>query len=298
MAAQQIAGVLRLHTLLATYAGTAALKDGRLHSELVSFDFADVRQAHTRFKSLIRDEVFDVGELAIVTYLQARVLAKPYVLMPAVIVGRGQHQSLVYNPLRGHLEPGQLEGRRVGVRAYTQTTGAWIRGILHDEYGVDPARVEWVTFEEPHVAEFVDPPWVVRAGDAKQLLQTLIDGEIDAAIFGNELPGAPMRPLIADPETAAADWSARTGVHPINHMVVVRESIAREHPEVVREVYRLLVESRDAAFNGNQAIRFGVEANRRSLERIIEYSHRQGLIPRRLSVDELFDDTTRALAVP
>ena len=78
---QQIAGVLRLHTLLATYAGTAALKDGRLHSELVSFDFADVRQAHTRFKSLIRDEVFDVGELAIVTYLQARALGKPYVLM-------------------------------------------------------------------------------------------------------------------------------------------------------------------------------------------------------------------------
>jgi len=294
----QIAGVLSLHALLATYPGTAALKEGRLHSDLVSFDFADVRQAHTRFKSLVRDELFDVGELAIVTYLQARASGKPYVLMPAVIVARGQHQSLVYNPARGHLEPDQLEGRRVGVRAYTQTTGAWIRGILQDEYGVDPARVEWMTFEEPHVAEFIDPPWVVRAGNDKQLLQTLIDGEIEAAIFGNELPDAPMRPLIPDPEAAAADWSARTGVHPINHMAVVRESIAREHPEVVREVYRLLAESRGAALNGNQAIRFGVEANRRSLERIIEYSLRQGLIPRRLSVDELFDDVTRALGAP
>src|SRR4029079_5004274 len=216
----------------------------------------EVRLAHTRFKALIRDELFDVGELAIVTYLQARAFGKPYVLMPAVVVGRPQHQSLVYNPAHGHLRPDQLEGRRVGVRSYAQTTGAWVRGILQDDYGVDPARVRWVAFEEPHVAEFVDPPWVERADRGKELLQMLMDGELDAAIFGNELPDAPVRPLVPKPDAAAADWSARTGVHPINHMVVVRESIAREQPEVVREVYRLLVDSRDVARNGNQAIQF------------------------------------------
>lgn len=290
----EIARAVRLRTLLATYPGTAALKAGRVHSDVVSFDFDAARLAHTRFKALIRDELFDVGELAIVTYLQARAFGKPYVLLPAVVVGRGQHQALVYNPARGRFGVGQLEGRRVGVRVYAQTTGAWMRGILEDDYGISTTRVHWVALEEPHLREFVDPPWVQRAAAGGDLVQMLMAGEIDAAIFGNELPDAPVLPVIPDPEAAAADWSARSGVDPINHMVVVRESLSRTQPEAVREIYRLLAESRAAAPAAG-TIRFGVEANRQSLDCIIDYSLRQGLIPRRLSVDELFDDTTRTL---
>jgi 4,5-dihydroxyphthalate decarboxylase len=189
-----------------------------------------------------------------------------------------------------------MNGRRVGVRAYTQTTGAWVRGILQDDYGVDFKRVRWVTFEDPHLAEYRDPDWVERAPAGKQLLQMLLDGELDAAIFGSEMPDARLKPLIPEPEIAARQWAGRHGGVPINHMVVVRESIANSRPDVVREVYRLLRESRDAGPAGTDlnALRFGVEANRQSLETIIEYSERQGLIPRRFSVDELFDDVTRS----
>src|ERR1700732_270140 len=82
--------------------------------------------------------------------------------MPAVAVARGQHHTIFFNPERGHLNPGDLNGRKVGVRAYTQTTGAWVRGFLQEDYGVDFQRVQWITFEDPHIAEFTDPPWVQR----------------------------------------------------------------------------------------------------------------------------------------
>src|SRR5260370_3035129 len=142
-------GALTLQTLLASYPNTAALRSGAVSSPLVNFVFADVKVANRAFKPLVREQKFDLGELAIVTYLQAKAFGKPYVLMPAVIVARGQHHTIFYNPDRGHLAPGDLNGRRVGVRPYTQTTGTWLRGILEENYGVAFKRGQWITFEEP-----------------------------------------------------------------------------------------------------------------------------------------------------
>ena len=127
------------------------------------------------------------------------------------------------------------------------------------------------------------------------MLQMLLDGEIDAAIFGSENPeNTPLKPLIPDAKGAAGRWAETHGGVPINHMMVIRESITETRPDVVREVYRLLKESAAAA-SANVPMRFGVEAVRKSLETIIGYSEEQGLIPRRFSVDELFNDMTRAL---
>jgi len=293
---QETQSALTLQTLLASYPNTAALRNGTVSSPLVNFAFADVKVANKAFKALVREQKFDLGELAIVTFLQAKAFGKPYVLMPAVIVARGQHHTIFYNPKRGHLAPADLNGRRVGVRAYTQTTGTWLRGILEEDYGVDFKRVQWITFEDPHVAEYRDPAWVQRAPAGKELEQMLVDGELDAAIFGRENP-AGMAPLIPDAEKAARHWAERHGGVPINHMIVVKAAIAESHPDVIREVYRLLQESQKAASaaTGEGALRFGVEAVRKSLETIIEYSVRQNLIPRRFAVDELFSDVTGSL---
>jgi 4,5-dihydroxyphthalate decarboxylase len=288
---------LTLQTLLALNPHTRALRSGELRSPLVNFVFADVKTANKAFKALVREQKFDLGELAFVTFLQAKAYGKPYVLVPAVVVARGQHHTIFFNPERGHLNPGDLNGRKVGVRAYTQTTGAWVRGILQEDYGVDIHSIQWITFEDPHVAEYTDPPWVQRAPEGKQLLQMALDGEIDAAIFGSENPeGTPLKPLIPDAAEAAARWAGKHGGVPINHMMVVKESITRDRPDVVREVYRMLKESAAAGpSKAMGALRFGVEAARKSLETIIQYSECQGLIPRRFSVDELFNDVTRSL---
>jgi 4,5-dihydroxyphthalate decarboxylase len=288
---------LTLETLLAAHPNTIDVRNGELRSPLVNFVYADVKTVHTMFKAVVREQKFDLAEIAIVTALQAKAYGKPYVLMPAVIVARGQHHTIFYNPDRGHLHPGDLNGRKVGVRAYTQTTGAWVRGFLQEDYGVDFRRVQWITFEDPHLAEFRDPPWVQRAPEGKQMQQMLLDGEIDAAIFGSKNPeNTPLKPLIPHAAEVAAGWAQRHGGIPINHMMVIRESITQKRPDVVREVYRLLKENAAAAPSHNPGgLRFGVEAVRKSLETIIAYSEQQGLLPRRFSVDELFDDVTRSL---
>jgi len=292
---------LKLHTMLGNYANTQPLKSGAVKSDLVDFDFAEVKVANTLFKSVVRDAKYDVAELAIVTYLQAKSFNKPYVLLPAVLVSRGQHHTIAYNAERGALRPSDLNGKRVGLRAYTVTTATWVRGILAADYGVDLSSIEWITFEDPHVAEYRDPPFIKRAPAGKELAQMLLDGEIDAAVVGDKLPDPRLKHLIVDPERAAHVWAERHGGVPINHMVVVRESLSGERPDVVREVFRKLHESKRAAGLAHGAAldpyRFGVEACRPILEIIIDFCHRQELIPHRMSVDELFDDTTRALKI-
>jgi len=289
---------LRLHTLLADYPNTLALKKGEIRSPLVNFDFADIKVANQGFKPLVREAKFDAGELAIVTYLQAKVYGKPYALLPAVVMGRGQHHTIAYNAERGTLKPSDLPGKRVGVRAYSQTTGVWLRGILQNDYGVDINRVTWVTFEDPHLAEYRDPPNVDRQPAGKVMLDMLLAGEIDAAIVGDKLPDDKrVKYLIPDPQVAAQEWAKKHGFSPVNHFFVVRQSIAKERPDVVREIFRMLADSKKAAGapGSPDPLPMGLDAVRHALDFIIESAVQQKLIERRFSVDELFDDTMRAL---
>jgi 4,5-dihydroxyphthalate decarboxylase len=291
---------LKLFTLMGSYPNVMALKDGKINSDLLEFDFADVKVSNTAFKPLVREARFDLAEVAIVTFLQAKYYGKPYVLIPATVVGRGQLHTIAYNPERGHLGPGDLGGKTVGVRAYTQTTGVWVRGILAQDYGVDLGSIDWVTFEEGHVAEYTDPPNVRRAPQGKGLVQMLLDGEIDAAIVGDKFPDPRLKPLIANPETANRTWSQAHGGVPINHMLVIRAQLAQSRPDVVREVYRVFREAKEASFaeSGTPELdpfRFGIEPNRRSLEIVIDFAVKQGLMPRRFAVDELFSESMRAL---
>jgi 4,5-dihydroxyphthalate decarboxylase len=285
--------------LLGDYPLTQALKKGDVKSSSVHLDFADVKTVSTAFKRVVRNLEFDCSELAVVTFLMAKAYGKPLSLLPSVVMARFQHPHIVYNMERGPLSPADLAGRRVGTRSYTVTTSTWLRGILADDYGVDLDRVKWVTFEEAHVAEFRDPPSVERAPEGKELTAMLLDGEIDAAI----LPAVPtdprLKPLIPDPAAAAEAWRKKYGAIQVNHMVVVKESLSKSQPETVREIYRLLERSKKAAklpkageLDTNP---FGLEANRRNLEVVIDTVYRQGMIPRRFAVDELFDDVTRKL---
>jgi 4,5-dihydroxyphthalate decarboxylase len=300
MNVHQIATQQALHIAIGDYPHTAALKNNAIKSDRVALDFADIKPVYKAFAEMVRKTAYDVSEMAIVTFLQAKALGKPLVLMPCVMLGRFQHGTLLYNSERGKLSLSDLPGRRVGVRSYTQTTGTWLRGHLQNDYGVDIYRVNWVNFEDAHVLEYRDPPFVERAGDGKTLLEMVQDGELDAGIFGAELPADPrLKSVIEDPESETKRWRAEHGVVPLNHMVCVTESLSRAKPELVREVYRMLKESKRAAGLPEPGAidfhPFGVEACRPALEMIISYAVQQKLIPRPFEVDDLFDDTTRAL---
>ena len=289
-----------MKALLGDYPCTAALKSGAVRSDRVRLEFEDVRPPSAGFKRVVRGLEFDVAELAITTFLMAKAAGKPYRLLPAVVLARMQHARLVRNAERGPLAPRDLPGKRIGVRSYSVTTGMWIRGILAEDYGVDADAITWVTFEEAHVAEFRDPSNVERAPAGKDLATMLRAGAIDAAILGEvPAPDSPLKPLIPDPAAAARDWQRRHGAIQINHMVVVTEALSRAHPDAVREAYRLLAQGKRIAglpkAGELDTTPFGLEANRRNLEVAIDCVHRQRLIPRRFTVDELFDDLTRAL---
>jgi 4,5-dihydroxyphthalate decarboxylase len=289
----------KLFTLLGDHPNSLPLKTGEVRSDLVEFQFADVKVANNGFKPMVREAKFDLGELAIVTYLQAKAYNKPYVVMPATVVGRGQHHTIAYNPERGPLKPSDLAGKRVGVRAYTVTTGVWVRGILQEQYGVEPETVRWITFEDPHLAEFKDPPIVEKAPSGKTMADMLLAGELDAAIVGDKLPDPRLKLLIPDAEAASETWARSHGGTPINHMLVIRSELTRTRPDVVREVYRVFKDSWQVAVkSGNKRageLQFGIEAARKPLETIIGFAYRQKLIPRAYAVEELFDDVTRGL---
>ena len=280
---------MRLRTLLGDYPGTAALKSGKIKSSLVSLDFADYSPVHSGFKPMVREQAFDVSEMAIVTYLMAKSFGKPIVLLPDVVMARSQHAYACYNASRGELKPSDLNGKRVGIRSFTTTTGAWLRGILANDYGVDLNSIDWVTFEDAHVAEFIDS--TQRAPAGKQIVRMLVDGELDAAL-GEKADHPDLKPLFADTAADEKAWFVKNRVRPINHMVVVSRSLSDNNPEAAREVHRLLSES---AMTSPGSPRFTPDEIRRSLELIAHYSAQQGLIPRAFCVDELFDDVTRPL---
>lgn len=260
-----------MKVLLGDYPVTHALRTGKVRPSF-PVEFADVKQAHHAFRRVVRNLEFEIAELAIVTFLLAKAHGKPYRLLPAVVTSRFQHPHLVCRSERP-LRPEELAGRAIGQRSYSVTTATWLRGILADDHGVDLASVRWVTFEEPHVAEFRDPPNVTRAPEGKDIAAMLLAGEIDAAIM-TDVPADPrICPVFGDPQAAAEAWKRRTGATiQINHMVVAREDVPA---------------SLSAEFVSLLGIPAGKELER-NVEAAIDCVYRQKMIPRRYALEELF----------
>ena len=283
---------LTLPTNLAQYPSTVALREGRVSSPVVTLDCCGPKAASGGFKDMIRNNKYLAGELAIVTYLQAKCYDKPYVLLPFAVSGRTQHHCLGYNRELGSMTPKDIEGRKVGVRSYAQTTGLWVRGILSHDYGVDLAKVEWLTITDAHLTEYADPANCTRLPAGSNLADMMFSGEIVAALMGNEMPDDPrIATLIPDAMAQGALWAEREGFIPINHMFVVHRDVAQANPQVLREILRMLKESRAAAPEAVTAKLppVGLEGNRKGIAAAIELAFEQKIIPRRLSVDELFD---------
>jgi len=292
-------GPVTLNTNLADYAISKALKSGEVSSDLVKFEFNGTKIANQSFKPYVREGKFDASELAIVTLLQALAWGKPIVMLPAVMVGRFQHNCISYDCRKGDLTPKQIEGKRVGVRAYTQTTGAWVRGLLGDEYGVDINKVHWYTYEDPHVAEYKEPDFLSRfEPNGKTMEELMFEGLFDAVIIGGEIPNEPRaKTLIPNAKQAAVEWHKKTGAVTVNHFFTVSNEVAKR-PELVAEIWRMLKQSKAAMptpADGIDVHPFGWEENRKNLELIIQYSYEQKLIPRMMNVEELITPATRDL---
>jgi 4,5-dihydroxyphthalate decarboxylase len=279
-----------LRIAIADYPHTLPLKRGEVKSDWLKLDFVEVKPMHHAFKPMVREHAYDASEMALTTYFQARQHNKGLRLLPAAMLARFQHNAMLYNSARGTLTTRDLAGKRIGVRSWNQTTGAWLRGILANDYGVDFSNVQWFTFEDGHVAEAKDPPGVIRA--SKDMTQMLIDGELDAAIYGAAMPDDKrLKTVIADPESDAKAWYAKHKFMPVNHMVVVTDELAREQPNAVTELYRLLEAARaklPPRAEGIDPAPFGEDKNRAGIELLMSYGIQQGLIARPIPFEQLF----------
>lgn len=273
---------------------TTALKAHEVTSDLFDIEFDPAAVASTRFKAFVREGAHDFGELAIVTYLQAKFYEKPLVLLPLVVSGNFHHKSVAYNTERGVVTTSTMAGRRFGVRTYAQTTGVWARGILRDDYGTDIDKVTWVTFEDAHLAEHQDPPNCVRApGGPKAMMPMLLNGELDGALAGGNMPDDPrLKTVIPDPAADAAEWEKKHGCRPINHMFVASRDLCEQRPDVVRGLYDMMVKVRTA---GNYPFPVGFDDDWKALRMVSKFACQQGVVGREFTPEELFADARRVL---
>jgi len=247
----------------------------------------------------VRELRYDVCELAIVTLLQAREAGVPLIALPLAMNGDGHHRSLSRRPDRQALAPADLVGRRVGVRAYSQTTGMWVRGVLREEYGVEADQITWVTTEGAHVSGYREPSFVERAGGTVATL--LAEDAVAAATIGPRAltaQGLTLEPVFEDPDAADEAWIARHHTIPVNHLVAVRGELVETEPAAVAAVYRALhdgttatADQRDDTAHG-RAVRAGwTDELRMAIEIAGQYGVEQRLLRRPVDVDALEAET-------
>lgn len=314
-----------LRTTFHPYSHTRALADGQI--ELPGFPLEFVRNDPIirAYREMVRDVAYDIAELAPTTYLMARAAGVPVTAIPVFTKRQFHHGAIRCGASSNIRVPQDLVGRKVGVRAYSVTTGVWVRGLLTDEYGIDCNQVQWVTDDEEHVASFVPPPNVSAAPDGTSLVQMLASGQIDASLSGNAgigRSGAPTEgwreraaaaasadsepyPLVPDPEPLERDWYARTGIYPIHAVITLRSALVDEYPNLPGELYAAFVAAKEANTAGRSAqiaelaagsaipddedpVPYGIEANRRTLEALARYTAEQHLLDTAPAVESLF----------
>jgi 4,5-dihydroxyphthalate decarboxylase len=319
-----------LRTVLGPFGHTAPLKDGSVTVAGADLEFVTVDPMVAAYRKMVRENAYDICEVAITTYLVAKSFDKGFTALPIPLNHMLHFGDVQVGIDTGIEKPADLSGKRVGVRAYTVTTGVWVRGILQSEFGVDPASITWLTDDEEHVLEY-RPPSNVHDSNGESLVDLFQQGKIEAAFAGRAglgRTGKPgewkegttardavittreFRPLFPDAATRDAEWVRRTGIYPIHGVVCVRDEVLAANPQLPRALFdaftrakeiflaRLAAEgpqtADDERWAGFQAIvgpdplPYGLEANRPTIEALIDYAFAQGLIPKRYAAEEVF----------
>jgi len=278
-----------------TYPHTAPLKEALITSPLVNLNFTEFKPVSTAFDVEVRELSFDVCEMAIATFFQALDNGKPLRLMPVVMFGEFHHSSLWFDPANGSITPDALKGRRIGVRAYSQTTGLWVRGILQEEYGISSGDITWVTTEAPHVAEYTNPP-NVQLEEGANLTDMVHSGAVDAVIIGSRrVRNSELQHVIPNIDAAVAEWYAKYQFVPINHMVVVTDDLLQKDYAAVQDIYDMFNKGYEMSqlTKSNEslsAVRFGTENVWGALQLAMQYALEQKLISRVFDKKEVFGD--------
>lgn len=317
--------MIKLDISVANYPHTAALLSGEVPIEGVAPNFIEVIPQIGAFRRMVREVAFDVCEIAPTTYIIARAYGAPFTALPIFVARRFHHSGLLVRPDAGIKGPKDLEGRKVGVRAYSVTTGVWTRCILIDEYGLDSAKVTWVVDDEEHVTQLPLPSNVVHAPEGRSLADMMAAGELSAGFDANAGIGRSGSPtggwkeikadypeLFPNAAELEAAWYHKTGIYPMHGTIVVKDAVLKAHPWVARSLYNAFVQAKaqwlktlasgeansasDKKYRllskvvGDDPLPFGMKLNLPTIRALEDTAFKQKLTPRRMTMDEIFID--------
>lgn len=324
-----MASKVKLDIAIAEYPHTAAILSGEIPIEGVEANFIRVHPQIAAYRRMVRQVEFDVCEIAPTTYIIARGYGSPFVALPIFVTRRFHHSGFLVRPDAGIKHPKDLEGKKVGVRAYSVTTGVWSRGIFIDEYGLDSSKVIWVVDDEEHVTQLKLPPNVIHAPEGRSLADMMADGELVAGFDANAGIGRAGSPtgggwkqveanypeLFPNWRELEAAWHKRTGIYPMHGTIVVKDAVLKQHPFVGRALFDAFSKAKNAwleklhsgaattagdkkyldftSIVGRDPLPYGMKANLATIRALEDTAFKQGLTPKRMTIEEIFVDPER-----
>jgi 4,5-dihydroxyphthalate decarboxylase len=320
-----LAEKVKLDISIADYPHTAAILRGEVPIEGVEPNFIKVVPQIGAFRRMVRQVEFDVCEIAPTTYIIARAYGAPFVALPIFVMRRFHHGGLLVRPDAAIKQPRDLEGRKVGVRAYSVTTGVWTRGILIDEYGLNSSKVTWVVDDEEHVTQIKLPPNVVHAAEGRSLADMMEAGELAAGFDANAGIGRTGSPtggwqqreanypdLFPNAAELEAAWYRKTGIYPMHGTIVVKDAVLAKHPWVARSLFDAFSKAKakwldtlrsgaaqtpsDKKYRaltkivGDDPLPYGLKENLATVKALEDTAFKQALTPKRMAISEIFVD--------
>ena len=301
------------------YEITRALKEGAVEPDGIELTILTEMDSTTRHWRFLRNREFDMAEVSSSAYIAARGQNLPFQALPVFLHRRFRHGFVFINTTKGITKPTDLIGKKIGVKSFLVTAVHWLRGILEHEYGVPHKSVQWFTELDEDV-DFAYPKDlnVTKLPHEKSVETMLAEGELDALLHSDLI-----KPMLAKDRRVARlfpDYVSeekafykKTGIFPIMHVMGIDPELVEKHPWVPINMfqafnkakamamkrmenprivplvfYREFWEEQEELF-GKDPWEYGLtDQNRFTLETLVGYSHEQGIIPRRLSLDELF----------
>jgi 4,5-dihydroxyphthalate decarboxylase len=314
----------RIHLTLAVgdYESIRALKEGSIKPDGIELSVLTDMTSDIRHWRMLRNHEFDIAELSVSNYLMAKYTGLPFIAIPVFLHRRFRHSFIYINTAKNITKPTDLIGKKVGLRNFQATANLWIRGILEHEHGVPHRSINWFKQDEEEV-DWTPPAdlKIQRIAPGKSVEKMLVEGELDALIHPELIQPILIKDkrvtrLFRNYRDLEIDYYKRTGIFPIMHAAAIKQEIVDKYPWVPINLMQAFEESKKAAYKrmenprivplawfryfqeeeeeilGSDPWVYGLsEINKKALETLMQYSQEQGLLGRKMSLDELFVNT-------
>ena len=288
------------------------LCDGRVKTtdfDLRAIAFDDDGLGHEEFLA----GKYDCGEFSLAIYLALKSRGAAYIAIPVFPNRKFRHSYIFVRQESSLREPTQLKGKRVGIPSWLNTAGLWARGILHDEYGIEPRDIHWISRRKNQID--VTLPQGTRfdvAPGNETLSSRLLKGEFDAIIVPDFPEEEGVRRLFSDSKAVEQDFFRRTGIFPTSHAITFHSAYLERYPAAARDMFTACYEAKklalrddaDATYSnfawnrqvweeqrsimGPDPWKYGIKGNEKVLNTLIRYAQEQGLILNEVNLADLF----------